>query len=196
MYFNNTPYFDINGDFKENGTKLSDKYLGISAKAADSDKLDGKHLSDIFAHVSPIIGNSDLGVYEYVKIILENSEPNLNEKDNTHYFTPLMWSIHNDNIKIIKLLLDSGADVNFKNNYNQNSMQLAINYGQQTTDYKIIFMLIENGYDWTLKDEDGKDFIERMDATDNYYSSEVVIEKYPEKYKYYLRKKKSKEFNL
>ena len=43
---NPTVNFYVDGTIHENGTALSSKYLGINAKAADSDKLDGKDSSE------------------------------------------------------------------------------------------------------------------------------------------------------
>lgn len=71
----NTPYTYVNADravsfdntvaaigFYENGTALSSKYLGISAKAADSDKLDGND-SSYFAVKKASAGSATNPIY-------------------------------------------------------------------------------------------------------------------------------------
>jgi hypothetical protein len=53
---------DVGGDIYESGTKLSSKYLGISAKAADSEKLDG---SDSTEYVKASTMQLDLNTLIY-----------------------------------------------------------------------------------------------------------------------------------
>ena len=57
-------------------------------------------------------------------LMLKNTRLNINIKDLEGY-TPLMRAIEFENIQIVKTLVKNGADLNVKNNYGHNAMELA-----------------------------------------------------------------------
>jgi hypothetical protein len=69
----------VGGDLTENGTKLSDKYLGKTAKAADSDKLDGLDSSDFLRSVTDSEQVGDFGLINWNEGTTKiNSDPRVN----------------------------------------------------------------------------------------------------------------------
>lgn len=77
-----------------------------------------------------------------VKIIVSNnSSVKINEKD-INGATPLMWAAYEGNIKIIKILLESGADINASDNFSQSVLCYACGpHGS----FEAIKYLIDNG---------------------------------------------------
>lgn len=57
-------------------------------------------------------------------LMLKSTRLNINIKDLEGY-TPLMRAIEFENIQIVKILVKSGADLNVKNNYGYNAIELA-----------------------------------------------------------------------
>jgi len=91
---------------------------------------------------------------------------------------------------ICVLLLKYGSKkyINKTDNFNNNAIIFASFQGNIQT----VKLLIENGADWTQKDDEGKYFIFYLTKLEQ----EEIIKEYPNEYKELERNIKSNEFNL
>jgi len=62
-----------------------------------------------------------------------------------------------------------------------------------STNEDVVYLLIDAGADWNQKDFRNKTF---LDYLENTYLKERIIEKYPEKYKKYIRETQAKKFKI
>jgi len=108
----------------------------------------------------------------------------------THYYLERYGNQSDDTKKkllsIIKSMIKKGADINLKSD--DTALTLAAIYEL----YDIIYILIDAGADWNIKNTDDKDFYEIL--KDDY--KKIIRNRYPEKYEKYLTMKKANEFNL
>jgi ankyrin repeat protein len=80
----------------------------------------------------------------------------------------------NDNlIVIIRLLIEQGIDINWKNENEDNALTLLCRYYQNENLIDIIRLLIENGIDINWKNEDGDD---ALTVLCNNYKNENLID--------------------
>lgn len=86
--------------------------------------------------------------------IIVKKKPRLNEKDNEGY-TVLhrVVPLRKNRAAITKLLIDSGADVNARNNEGKTPIMLAVRGGAK----EVVDMLIAAGADLSIKDNEGND---------------------------------------
>ena len=152
---------------------------------------------DIKPELYKYIDNKDIeSIKEFV-----NDYDNFSRLD-TRYksYTPLIYCIvelsskKNKQIyrKIIKLLLNAGADPDAENNEKIRPLFYAV----ISRDIKIIKYLIDAGADWSFRYADwvnnGQTFFEMLNDTDK----EIIKQEYPEKYDRYIKKQKSNKFKL
>jgi len=81
----------------------------------------------------------------------------------------LIEASYNGNIEIVKLLIETGADINAKNNYGSTSLMYASKIGHK----KIVLLLIEAGADINAKNNYGYTVL--MFATANNYKDIVAL---------------------
>lgn len=116
-----------------------------------------EHKADISIHntydgTSAIIEASNSKYYkvEYVEILLQKGansndlETGKRRKGNSTRFTPLMAASQSGRLDIVKLLVSSGAEVNYKNEFNQNAFTKSI----MTERYNVSVYLLQNGADY------------------------------------------------
>ena len=103
--------------------------------------------------------------------------------------TPLISAVEKYFIDGVKILIKAGANLNLTNNIKRTALFYAAFYKY----INIVDILIDAGADWNIKDDaNNEDFLEQLDKED----IDIIIKKYPEKYKKYLIKKQADKFNL
>ena len=75
---------------------------------------------------------------------------------NMGYPTPLMVAAYSNRIKIVKLLLAEGVDINVQDRRGWTAVMHAAGYGY----HEIVKLLVDKGADITLKDNEGKTVLE------------------------------------
>lgn len=98
--------------------------------------------------------------------MLINNGANINEKEPIEGFTPLLHAIENNNIDIIKLLIDNDVDVNITDNFGTTPLLLAANKKNGV----IVDMLLET--DRVILDESTKD-LAMHNAFTEYISKQI-----------------------
>jgi len=63
---------------------------------------------------------------EMIKILINDSDINLNIQDNEYEFTPLHYLINLNNTKLVKLLLDKGANPNIQDKFGNSLLHYSI----------------------------------------------------------------------
>jgi len=63
---------------------------------------------------------------DLIRFILENFSINVNMKDRNGEWTVLHWAAHHNNVELAELLIQAGADVNFKDRDNRTPLDWAI----------------------------------------------------------------------
>ena len=74
---------------------------------------------------TPLHLASRLGLLEFCKLLVENTNISLNETD-VFGFTPLHDAVHNGRINVAKYLIQKGSDVNFQTHLGNTPMHLAV----------------------------------------------------------------------
>lgn len=111
-----------------------------------SPKKLGKMLSDTYSNTP--------WESEYIKDLLyAGADPNI-DNDDFYGQTPLHYAIHDD-IEIIILLLEAGADINTRDNLEQTPLHYAVD-SRYTPDMNVIKLLLASGADITALDEDDR----------------------------------------
>jgi hypothetical protein len=89
--------------------------------------------------------------------------------------TPLILSSYNDNIKMVKLFIDKGADINYMCTLKPNEERTALYYAIQKLNYDVCKLLLEKGAHTYFinhgKIYTGKELLEKMIAKKEYVSS-------------------------
>ena len=97
------------------------------------------------------------------------------------------------NIEIMKLLIDAGIDLDIQSKNKKTVLLYSASYAPLTKkDLDVILLLIQSGANWIIEDGSGNTFIDYLNTPDK----EFFKEKFPEKWKRYERRLKSKDFNL
>jgi len=102
----------------------------------------------------------------------------INHVDNTEE-TPLTLAYKNSRWTILDYLIEKGADMN------KNTYDILITASEIDTLDNII-KLLDMGIEWSLG------FFENLKPAEQ----DIIKEKFPEKYKDYMKRQKTKEFNL
>ena len=117
----------------------------------------------------------------HVTRLLIQKGVNLNPKTNTSHETPLHWAVnytfYYNNIDLIKLLLESGADPNLEDWEGNTPFDNAIdNFGQNRDRYKnVIKLLLEYGANTSQRDENGKTPLEKiLHKWGTFHTKEVI----------------------
>ena len=108
--------------------------------------------------------------------------------------TPLLSACREGEIETVEYLIMNGADVNFVGNTGKYNALIITALNEEELD--IFEILIDAGCNWNQKNTDNEDFIDILLKKRKMYIFNQLKKSYPEKYDLYLKKKKSKEFNL
>ena len=88
--------------------------------------------------------------------------------------------------ELVKILIDAGADLNIKDKKNQT----ALYYAAQNNEMDLVRLLIDT--EWSIVSNLNKTFYDVLYKTNQNY----IRKTFPEKYNEYMKKIKTKEFNL
>jgi len=94
--------------------------------------------------------------------------------------------------KLIKKILSKKPDIGLSLIYSIYSCK-SNNFNE--FDENIIYLLIDAGANWNLKNYSNKTFLEDLDEID-LNLKDKIIKKYPDKYKKYMREQKAKKFKI
>jgi len=118
------------------------------------------NIHDTYDGASPIIKACEYGFnIEFAMILLRHgANPNDIEigkrrEGNSTRYTPLMAAAKSGNIDLVELLVNKGANLNYKNEFEQSALSESITQGK----YDVILYLLKNGVDYrmpTSKNED------------------------------------------
>ena len=103
----------------------------------------------------PLFFSVNLLNYNFVKLLIINGA-NVNYLDNIKN-SVLHLSCYNKNGQrnaIVELLIESGTDVNIKNNYDDTALMMIIKYPLNNTDFEIIKLLIRKGSNINYRDSE------------------------------------------
>ncbi|MFT4668407.1 MAG: hypothetical protein ACI8YQ_001631 [Polaribacter sp.] len=102
------------------------------------------------------------------------------QKRNETRYTPLIAASRAGNIKIVKFLVENGADVNFQNEYKQSALSKAALTGK----YDVVYYLLKNGADFRRpvfyrEDKDKKIYLEDIlnrntNPSDRKYKKKII----------------------
>jgi hypothetical protein len=114
-----------------------------------------------------------------------------------------------NNIKIFDLLLRFGANIDAINKSNGRTTLIDFSmraYLSSTHDIRMLHHIISRDADWSITDDDGKDFMDaiyynsssmpRLTRIDKDKIIDNIIKRYPKKYEEYLIKKTANKYNL
>ena len=109
-------------------------------------------------------------------------------------FTPLDYSIlHRSSIKIIKMLIDYGADINKQNISGVTPLMFASSRVKMDFhNFDIVIFLIKAGADWNIKDKHNLDFLDYLPEEKERY----ILKNFRIEYENYLIKKNADKYNL
>ena len=106
---------------------------------------------------------------------------------------PLINAVCHDNYYKTKKILDSGFDVNSRENLDYTALLYAAYRGY----WNIVYLILKYDPDWYIKDPSDTDFIEYIEQ---YVGGDRVLKQirknFPEKYKEYFIRRNSEKFNL
>ena len=154
-----------------------------------------KQLFESDIHTSIAYNNTDY----FFKLI---KKPNIDINEiNDSLNTPLIIAAINGVSEIVKILIEKGAKLDIQNREGYTALIAAAQefhkvrkVNRKKDYYDIIKMLIEAGADWNINHLSYRK--EGFLLYFNEYEKEELLDMYPEEYKKYLRKLKSKKFNL
>jgi len=135
---------------------------------------------DIMKLISEIEENNIDFVRQWIKDGYSINDPSL-------HMQPIMIAIDYSQEEIAKLLLDNGADLNLQDMEGWTPLMWTIIRGMDN----LLISMIRKEPDLTIEDEEDKDIFDHL-RTKAY----LIIDNFPDQYKKYIEKKKSKEFNL
>lgn len=118
------------------------------------------NIHDTYDGTSPIIEACQERLdIEFVLILLRNgANPNDIEvgkrrDDNQTRYTPLMAAAKSGNIDLVELLVNKGANLNYKNEFDRSVLSESITQGK----YDVILYLLKNGVDYRMPTSQNED---------------------------------------
>ena len=106
--------------------------------------------------------------------------------------TPLIYLLGNTfpkaKLNFLEFLISKGADVNAKDHFGQSALVRAFLHGYSNA----VDMLIKNGADWTVSDQENDDFIDYLEPKD----LKRLKERFPRQFEEAMMKKDAKKYNL
>lgn len=159
--------------------------------------------------INDIINNINGNIYtnnilKTVKKILD-SGVDINSYDYYRYpalHSAIIYAIENNDTSLLELLLKYGANINAINlTFGDNALLLIMdtidnenNINIKNKALNILYYLIEHDADWNIKNFSNFDFIDILKKHNHIFN--IIINKYPNKYKNYLIKKEAEKYNL
>ena len=124
---------------------------------------------------------------EIVELLLKyGADP---DKQNKRGYTPLIYSTIENGIDIVRILISAGASLDLKTTPKHYT---ALMYAASQHRYKILNLLIESNANWSILDNRGKSFLDKL----NKNQREKIIKRYPKKYEQFIKIKQSNKFNI
>ena len=108
--------------------------------------------------------------------------------------TPLLSACREGEIETVEYLIKNGADVNFVGKTGKYNALIITALNEEDLD--IFEILIDAGCNWNQQNTNNEDFIDILLKKRKIYIFNQLKKTYSEKYDLYLKKKKSKKFNL
>lgn len=87
----------------------------------------------------------------------------INEKEKAHGWTPLIVAAYFNSFKVLKYLIENGADINGANNNGTTVIMYAKDGSILTGEFQTLDFLLENGADPNIQDYNGKDLFDYID---------------------------------
>jgi ankyrin repeat protein len=136
------------------------------------------------------------GNFEKLSLLLDKYK-NRNVNINFDYnggFTPLDYAIlHHVGLKILKLLVDYGANINRQNPSGVTPLMFAASRVKMDYfNFDIVVFLIKAGADWNIIDSHNMDFLDYLPED----KERQIISKFRVEYENYLITKQSNKYNL
>lgn len=123
-----------------------------------------------------------------IKNILKYEFTDINYLSGKRGDTPLLFATYQNNIEIIKLLIDAGADVNKQNDNDWTPLLVASQY-ENAMDLCKIF--VDSGANLNTKTDKGF-MLDRLSIE----HQDILIKYFPELYKDFLMHKEADKYNL
>ena len=99
---------------------------------------------------------------------------------------------HYTKFKILKILLEYGADINFQDNNGNTLLFKAVMFGNTET----ISFLLQNNIDWKHINKNGENFVDRIIRKNDKEIIELIKLNYPDIYEEYKLKTDLDKFNI
>jgi len=129
--------------------------------------------------------------YQIISDLLDKYDIDLN-KVNIMKESVLIYAIIDWRYDIAKLLIDNGIDINLQDQDGFTALHWISKRPKHIFYHDLIFYLIENDADWSLKDINNKVFLDYL----NDENKNIIINKYKNRYKNYLKKIQTTKFKL
>ncbi len=121
--------------------------LNTAASRGDTDQI--RHLANAANinapgpfGITPLVSAARAGALHAIPVLVQlGADPNL--RAGVNYWTPLMHAIHKNQPGSVRVLLDSGANINGRSGNGENALMMAAGYGY--TD--IVRLLLDRGAD-------------------------------------------------
>jgi len=118
------------------------------------------NIHDTYDGASPIIKACEYGFnIEFAMILLRHGanpsdiEIGKRREGNSTRYTPLMAAAESGNIDLVELLVNKGANLNYKNEFGRSALNVAITQGK----YDVILYLLKNRVDYRMPTSQNED---------------------------------------
>ncbi len=113
----------------------------------------------------------DVNKYDNAKILIKfGADPNI--KETSQDWAPLPCASYYGNLRLVKLLIDSGAEINVTGKYDQTSLHWSMRAITWNNQKEIVKYLLQNGINANHEDSEGKTALQMAEKR----SSEGVVE--------------------
>ena len=146
-----------------------------------------------------LIITANLDNVDMTKILLNDYKADPNHIDEHFFKNKYTALLRSSDFDIMKILLESGADVNHLALNGRNILMYEASYDDSNTFHRISQLLdlfLEYGLNMSLTDNDGKDFIDYLDGDIQVHIKHWLNENYKTEYDIYMKNKATKKFKI